>query len=357
MKLSLISVTGEKYKIREINSNFLVSEIIDAGTGLGSQAMVADANGGKISEVRYYPWGEDRYSAYTTSNTYRYTGQRAEFGSGLYYYGARWYDPTLGRFVQADTIVPGGVQGLDRYAYTFNNPLKYTDPSGHDICDADGNCNNNESIEASLYRYGIFIEAKMKERDKLQILIEASSMGTVLSCIKGNCSSFNTESDFREVMGDVQIRSDDNVGNYCEVGNSGITCHSGTTGKIGDYGFAGTIIHEYGHILDDRLGGAGTNLMNDNGIYDKYGNWVSGIKADGTYERTGTGYRCPNSPCMMHSLDWLPDGPTPFEEFADMWMNYVQNSFASNINLIQNSAGEARYQFMQQNLGALFNHK
>jgi len=40
------------------------------GDHLGSQAMVADANGGKISEVRYYPWGGDRYSAYTTS-TYR----------------------------------------------------------------------------------------------------------------------------------------------------------------------------------------------------------------------------------------------------------------------------------------------
>ncbi len=36
-----------------------------------------------------------------------------------------------GRFAQADTIVPGGVQGYDRYAYTNNNPVKYTDPSGH----------------------------------------------------------------------------------------------------------------------------------------------------------------------------------------------------------------------------------
>ncbi len=49
----------------------------------------------------------------------------------MYYYGARWYDPALGRFVQADTIVPGGVQGLDRYAYVNNNPLKCNDPSGH----------------------------------------------------------------------------------------------------------------------------------------------------------------------------------------------------------------------------------
>jgi hypothetical protein len=47
------------------------------------------------------------------------------------FYNARWYDSLTGRFAQADTIVPGGVQGLDRYAYANNNPLYYTDPSGH----------------------------------------------------------------------------------------------------------------------------------------------------------------------------------------------------------------------------------
>jgi len=54
-------------------------------------------------------------------------------GFGLMFYNARWYDPSLGRFAQADTIVPGGVQGLDRYAYANNSPLIYIDPSGHSV--------------------------------------------------------------------------------------------------------------------------------------------------------------------------------------------------------------------------------
>jgi hypothetical protein len=54
------------------------------------------------------------------------------------FYNARWYNPALGRFAQADTIVPGGVQGLDRYAYSNNNPVRYTDPSGHKACDGTG---------------------------------------------------------------------------------------------------------------------------------------------------------------------------------------------------------------------------
>jgi hypothetical protein len=51
----------------------------------------------------------------------------------LLYYGARYYDSALGRFIQADTIVPqaGNPQSLNRYAYVLNNPVRYTDPSGH----------------------------------------------------------------------------------------------------------------------------------------------------------------------------------------------------------------------------------
>lgn len=52
-------------------------------------------------------------------------------GFGLMFYNARWYDPYLGRFAQADTIIPGSVQGLDRYAYVNNAPTRFTDPSGH----------------------------------------------------------------------------------------------------------------------------------------------------------------------------------------------------------------------------------
>jgi RHS repeat-associated protein len=58
-------------------------------------------------------------------------------GFGLMFYNARWYDPALGRFAQADSIVPGGVQGLDRYAYVNNSPVVYVDPSGHSYCDSE----------------------------------------------------------------------------------------------------------------------------------------------------------------------------------------------------------------------------
>ncbi len=63
----------------------------------------------------------------------QYTGQRNEIGLGLYDYNARYYDPLLGRFLSADSIVPSPAnpQSLNRYSYVLNSPLRYTDPSGH----------------------------------------------------------------------------------------------------------------------------------------------------------------------------------------------------------------------------------
>lgn len=81
--------------------------------------------------TRYFPFGAIRSGSVST--TYQFTGQRRETALGLYFFQARWYDPPLGRFVQPDPFVPepGNPQVLNRYAYTLNNPLKYTDPSGH----------------------------------------------------------------------------------------------------------------------------------------------------------------------------------------------------------------------------------
>jgi RHS repeat-associated protein len=64
---------------------------------------------------------------------YGFTGQREEADIGLYYYVARWYDPVIGHFIQADSIIPNpaSAKAFDRYAYVANNPIIYTDPSGH----------------------------------------------------------------------------------------------------------------------------------------------------------------------------------------------------------------------------------
>ncbi|MFZ1707523.1 MAG: RHS repeat-associated core domain-containing protein, partial [Anaerolineae bacterium] len=104
------------------------------GDHLGSTSVTADATGVRTGELWYKPWGENRGTPVgATPTTYRFTGQREDASIGLYFYNARYYDPALGRFAQADTIVPQAQnpQNFNRYSYAANNPLRYTDPTGH----------------------------------------------------------------------------------------------------------------------------------------------------------------------------------------------------------------------------------
>ncbi len=107
-----------------------------AGDHLGSTSLTLNASGTKTGEMKYYPYGETRYSWGSVPTDRRYTGQRQEDSAALgslYDYGARAYSPYLNRWISPDTIVPDpkNPQSLNRYSYVNNSPLKYIDPSGH----------------------------------------------------------------------------------------------------------------------------------------------------------------------------------------------------------------------------------
>jgi RHS repeat-associated protein len=83
----------------------------------------------------YLPFGElsQTNSTGVDKVTKKFTGQEYDEDSGLYYYGSRYYDPKIGRFLSADSIIPDiyNAQAFNRYSYVMNNPIMYMDPSGH----------------------------------------------------------------------------------------------------------------------------------------------------------------------------------------------------------------------------------
>ncbi len=85
-------------------------------------SAVASSGGERL---RYWHYGAIRSGSLSTP--YRYTGQR-QAATGLYFYGARWYDPAIGRFIQPDTLVPdpANPQSLNRYA--FQRKLQFDRP-------------------------------------------------------------------------------------------------------------------------------------------------------------------------------------------------------------------------------------
>ncbi len=118
---------------------------------LGSTSVTTNSSGTLLTDNRYKAWGESRYASGTLPTKFTYTGQYSNVADfGLMYYGARWYDSSLSRFAQADTIIPqpGDSQAWDRHAYALNNPIKYIDPTGHSsssaIHDSDGDAQCND---------------------------------------------------------------------------------------------------------------------------------------------------------------------------------------------------------------------
>jgi RHS repeat-associated protein len=107
-----------------------------SGDYLGSTRLVTDENKSIVVAMTYHPFGEVSTQEGTEHNMF--TGKELD-ETGLYYYGARYYDSELGRFITRDPL--GGQlsrpQSLNRFAYCQNNPLKYLDPWGektlHDI--------------------------------------------------------------------------------------------------------------------------------------------------------------------------------------------------------------------------------
>ena len=96
---------------------------------LTSTAITADSSGARFAELRYKAWGETRFTYGSTPTTYRYTGQKELSQLSIYFYYfycSRYYDPSLSRFIQPDTIVPnpGDPRAWDRFAYVLNNPLR-----------------------------------------------------------------------------------------------------------------------------------------------------------------------------------------------------------------------------------------
>ncbi|MFZ1557212.1 MAG: RHS repeat-associated core domain-containing protein [Nitrospira sp.] len=105
---------------------------------LGSSSVMTDSVGAKVQTVTYFPYGAIRINNSSVSPAvdvpYKYTGQEFDATTGLYDYGARQYDASLGRFISPDSLVPepANPQSLNRYSYVKNNPFRYIDPTGHE---------------------------------------------------------------------------------------------------------------------------------------------------------------------------------------------------------------------------------
>ncbi len=140
----------------------------DAGTGKayyylynghGDVVQIVDTNGTTVNQYQYDEWGNLTTSTEGISNSFKYAGEQFDSETGLYYLRARYYDPSMGRFINED-----GYEGqidnplsLNLYTYVHNNPLIYADPTENWCTSANGkwshpgDCTNSKSTYEADY--------------------------------------------------------------------------------------------------------------------------------------------------------------------------------------------------------------
>jgi RHS repeat-associated protein len=311
------------------------------GDHLGSTSITADSGGNRSGELRYKGWGETRYNWGTTPTSYQFTGQRNESTLGLYFYNSRWLDPALGRFIQADPVVPNPLnsQSLDRYAYVLNNPLKYIDPSGH-MCTEFGSCQRRPPfvdprvifVTDPLHPQDWTDEEKAavhKAVDDVSVsLANAINKGIdkIRSELKHDPEAgpapdyVNPVQAFLDVFGGPVIFSRSSLTKKYAAectGKNNITVYNLEGAPRYIVTNSKVIAHELGHAIIYALGSKTTSGIRGNLLRPDYGNQSNGYH----------GFAGPKDIWQFGGLGKPGDPPAIYEIFADMFVGWVYDQW------------------------------
>jgi len=116
--------------------------LTDLHDGLGSTVGLTDEGGDVVASYGYDAFGAIRSQTGSSPNEFTFTGEQVD-GTGLHYLRARYYDPSIGRFLTQDPFGGwvSGPQSQNPYAYVMNNPALLIDPFG--LCSAEGSSFNS----------------------------------------------------------------------------------------------------------------------------------------------------------------------------------------------------------------------
>lgn len=130
---------------------------------LGSTRVVTDGTGKKIAEYKYAPYGE-KETATGDGTDYGFTDKAEDESTGLQYFGARFYDPEVGRFLTQDPIK----SGRNWYVYCLDNPLRLIDPNGLEEVES-STTENDDGTTTTTYTYGDLETKVTKDKEGKEI--------------------------------------------------------------------------------------------------------------------------------------------------------------------------------------------
>ncbi|ULQ59742.1 RHS domain-containing protein [Brucepastera parasyntrophica] len=201
---------GQCRYIRAGNTLWAEERIADGATAvyyhhtdhLGTSEAVTDASGLIVWEANYEAFGSVLRTSGTMAFAASYTGKELDEDTGLYYFNARWYDSSLGKFITEDPAR----DGTNWYEYCRNNPLKYVDPDGLDAWEHTNEWNDEyingykEYVEAKIAKYQESGEKFTCEDLALGVLIDyASEKGLPVSIENGKGVHYSGDKKWKNI--------------------------------------------------------------------------------------------------------------------------------------------------------------
>ena len=232
--------------------------------------------------------------------------------------------------------------------------MKYTDPSGHNPdCGPDGVLCDGDISNDMTYYVGDedLIDVDIigfKPAEEVAIWIAILTIAENLSRVTG----YFPWDVFKLIFGGITISAKADLGGYYGL-------HSGNSVKLLSGQVTSELVaHEMGHVFEKRVynalgkdvSKAPANMLASIGtsIKDELGTHVTGVNG-GNFERTMLGYvRTRGLLGSYHPVEMMPDGDGPYEDFADMFMNWTFNSFDYTDGAY--GAGTARYNWIDVNM-------
>jgi RHS repeat-associated protein len=325
---------GQRIAMRESGTlHYLFSD------HLGSTGVSYRVWDGQTVRQLYKPWGEARYTSGSLPTKYTFTGQYSNVNEfGLLFFNARWVDPALGRFAQADSMVPnpGNPLDWDRYSYVRNNPLRYVDPSGHfcemvgsnEICSADDDSNGHwlpfwTPSELVNNLWGWSIEGVWETSESSAIVSAGFAIQNYINKAGGNGQEW-----IRTYIGKVRFKRDVLSSMFFSVNKKGGVVMWRSVIRLPASGWdVGVVVHELGHVLDNKWIPAGffPETYTGGGLSDAF---LSGVGGDPVNCRPR--FQCSTNYIQNHAgpESW-PQGEygnnSVADDFAEAFRYSIQN--------------------------------
>ncbi|WP_313090320.1 SpvB/TcaC N-terminal domain-containing protein [Chryseobacterium flavum] len=235
------------------------------GDHLGTATFVTNSHGDATQFFLNLPFGETMLEQMDGSynNPYKFNGKELDEDTGLYYYGARYYNPRLSIWYGVDPLAEKYPE-LSPYVYTANNPVKYTDPDGQDFILAIlGMFRKDRTVSKMEVRATVYITGEKASAARAKELNVLAKETFKSKKVDGAEVGFNVKYVYKKNINSSDLKDGENILNLVNTAGRSevngyisedqfdgeITHYTGNTGTIYSDGDNMTIMHETGHFL------------------------------------------------------------------------------------------------------------